>query len=1262
MADIAKSDIKLMQSQRLDETDQGGGQMTSHEVVDGAVNNLFPDISRLDRVYGRVSMRKAFIAVQTSQRETYYGSHVVLTKQVDDPNVSVCFFSNQDWFDTRSNAQDRVEAYLVKGPRAQMSLWSDHYAGTSSLNCFTHTDWPEPEIGDVLVLRSSDGLKEQFVRITDLTSEIRTFYNNDSNHTQFNEKIIFITTGSQLLYDFEGEEVTWGWSTTNDNTEIYETVAADASRYYGISTLVEAADSGDLSVRADSLLTHLVPSAASEVAILDAQVGNSAPIMVQAGVRTVITRSISASIVSSGKLYLGEGVYPGSFVWSGGMPLSDNAKGDVYSGSTLVGTIDYTTGIISFGSITGSFNMTGTASYVPAANPVQITETGAIPIAINNRGYVYTFSCNPIPEPGSLKVEFLANSKWYTMQDLGDGQIKGIDDAIGSGSVNHSTGSVSVTLGAMPDVDSAVMFFWAKSSPYYDFSGETLPLRYIFSTQHQAVARNTFVMTWLGNAAGSGPAGEYGIVDNGNALLVVATYNSGTSDWEIYTPGSPVVLGSIKYATGEVDTLIHSTLHFTPVANEVFTIQYNYGDPETESFFAPPRDMNGHITVQLTNTPIVPGTFRIEWHTDITQYDPETRFNPTRDPAYIFRDDGSGHFSGDANDGTTNWIQGTVNYTTGVVLFHPDRTTVFPHANYEWRETAWLHPGVIESRVYTGISYLPTGSLFPPDGTVVCSYCPLDGSNLANYSGTIAPSYIIKENSGLELLPGSTHIYNGTVHIIDGGDGKLYTHSNGVTGVRTQVGTINYSAKKFSISEDIINLKQMIIQLCTATSAIDPIGAVVFRTPGSPIRSGSLTIRATTGGGTLLEGTTDFSGNIVGEGIFGTVNFVTGLCKAAFGTWVPDDASAQAEEWYNATATDGAGNVWKPYSVRASTILINCVITSYLPLDAALLGMDPVRLPLDGKVPIFRDGYIVLVHNPQNLNLPHPLSVSDPLVANQTQACGRTNVEVLEVYSMPTAFQLNNGTQTCPVLINDAGNYTINLTAGTVTFLTGFTLPKDSEGTKNQLVLYSRIEDMCLVSDAQITGHLALTRPLVHSYPANTSYISSVLPVGDLQSRAYNEFEQNTWTSVWSDALSPGTTQPIASFNFVDYPITVTNKPSIKERWLIQFQTFSTVRIVGENFGVLAENIEIANAAGAGKVQLSDGNYWICIQNRQFSAGDYYFLICCAGFGGGWAAGNCIRFNQDAANYPVWFVRTTLQAPATEPVDHYTIQIRGDSS
>lgn len=1310
MSDINKSDIKLMQSQRLDDTDEGGGQMTANEVVDGEVNNLFPDISRLDRVYGRVSMRKAYLAVQTAARETYYGSHTIITEQAADPNVSVCFFSNEDWFDIREEARDRIEAYLVKGPQSQMSLWGDHYRGTSSLSYFTERDWPSPEVGDVLVIKDTDN--EQYARIIDVSDETRDFF---VGTTTYYKKIISITIGTQLAYDFSGEEVSQNWTHTDDDTKTYTTVAADASRYYGVATLTDAATAGELQIKVDDIQTNLVPSAASQTAITDAGVGTSiSPLIQTQDEAATVTRSVSFNITTNSKLYIGEGIIPGSFQWSGGITLDDgNGTGNIYNGSTIVGSIAYDTGIITFGNPGITTSGTGVVTYIPACTITQVSQTGGIVIDTNNRGFVYTFSCDPIPKAGTLKVEYLASGKWYSMWDRGNGQILGSDDAIGSGSINMTTGSVSITLGAMPDVDSMVLFFWAKPSEYYDLSGETLPLEYRFTTNNPAVARNTFSIAWVADGLGTGPNGEYAVRDNGNADIVEAEFpyvpwiastayvlddtrlpitrngflyrctTAGTTDvseptwpavvgqtvadgtavwecmlvpvdtyWSIKSPET--VVGYVRYATGEV---YFSPPAVQPSATENFNIKYNYGDPTTETFFAPPRDGSGHINFDLNpaKMPFVPGTFRIEWHTDLVKYEVETRLDMTLDPTYIFIDDSSGNFDGDVNDGTSNWIKGTVNYTTGAVQFHPDRTSTFPIPQYDWKITAWLHPGVEESRVFTGVQYLPTLSEFPTDGSVVVSYVSVDGTNLDEYSGTLTPIYTIKEDKqGLEIIPGSLSVEMDGNYLLDGTDGKLYIHSDGVENTRTEVGSINYVNKTFSISSDSFQIGPGTIKYCSGTAAIEPMQSMVFRAPGAPITPGSAFIKGTTGEGRVVQGTTDFSGNIQGDGIQGHVDFNTGLCFISFGEWVLDDATAQAQDWYKASLNDGAGNIWKPFVVQASTILMNCVIESYLPLDAELLGLDPVRLPLDGKVPIFRDGYIIVIHHSKEEYMPYPLGTGSSLPDDYVGNVGRADVDLIEAYAVPTDVQISEGTQTVPMLITETDNYTYDLTTGDITFLSGFTYPIDSYGTLNQIIALSRIEDMALASDVQVTGHIAITSPLIHSYVANETLVSSVLPSADLQSRAYNEFEQESWTSEWSDERIGS--KPLASYNFVDYPITVVNEPSIKERWLILFDSSTSVTIVGENFGVLAEGVSITT----GNANIG-GNNCIAIENRQFS-GQYYFVIRCDGFGAGWASGNCIRFNQDAANFPLWFVRTTLQAPPTEPIDHYTIQIRGDSS
>ncbi len=60
---INKDDIKVYVSQRLTDEDDAGGRATGNLVVDGEVNNLFRDISQIDRTVGDVSMRKVCVGV-----------------------------------------------------------------------------------------------------------------------------------------------------------------------------------------------------------------------------------------------------------------------------------------------------------------------------------------------------------------------------------------------------------------------------------------------------------------------------------------------------------------------------------------------------------------------------------------------------------------------------------------------------------------------------------------------------------------------------------------------------------------------------------------------------------------------------------------------------------------------------------------------------------------------------------------------------------------------------------------------------------------------------------------------------------------------------------------------------------------------------------------------------------------------------------------------------------------------------------------------
>lgn len=100
---ILDSDIKLLASERMNDDPDGGGFMTGTVIVDGVENNVFPDISDADRTFGRVQIRKVYVALVSDNADTFMGAHVILDDTPDDPAVSALMVTKAGY------AQERVD-------------------------------------------------------------------------------------------------------------------------------------------------------------------------------------------------------------------------------------------------------------------------------------------------------------------------------------------------------------------------------------------------------------------------------------------------------------------------------------------------------------------------------------------------------------------------------------------------------------------------------------------------------------------------------------------------------------------------------------------------------------------------------------------------------------------------------------------------------------------------------------------------------------------------------------------------------------------------------------------------------------------------------------------------------------------------------------------------------------------------------------------------------------------------------------------------
>ncbi len=479
---------------------------------------------------------------------------------------------------------------------------------------------------------------------------------------------------------------------------------------------------------------------------------------------------------------------------------------------------------------------------------------------------------------------------------------------------------------------------------------------------------------------------------------------------------------------------------------------------------------------------------------------------------------------------------------------------------------------------------------------------------------------LLKNHAGYTLLPGSVSFSWSGARYVDR-LGKLYKNVDPKTGYGVEAGTIDYSTGVATLTVYDGGDNTIVIHSMSARIGRQLLADATFRTPGAPLRPGSISITGVALDGTTVSGSSNFDGTLSGDLVSGLVDYDNGIVWAKFGTWVVDDGSYSTEPWYNADAVED-GKIFKPQPVFGDSLTYSCVVYSYIPLDADLLGLDPVRLPSDGRVPIVRTGDVIVIHNTQTEQL------TNPLAAGQVITLNRPNISHVELYDTTEPLPVR-----VPSTLYSWNKDTQQLTMADPLDLAAYTQP---------LIAMHRIEDMALVSGVQISGQIVVMAGLENDYPVEGTYVSSALKYGDLQARAYGLFDQKTWTSVWSSDLIGDATN--ASYNEVNYPVIVTNAGGVKGRWALRFTDSTHFDIIEEKLGIIGDGYITQDTAPINP-----------------ATNQPYFFIDYRGWGTGWATGNALRFDTDGPIGPLWIARTTLQGPVTEPNDHFTIQIRGDA-
>jgi hypothetical protein len=1181
---INAADVQIMRSERISDNDDGGGQMTGNAVVSGDVNNIWDDIPRTMLSYGGVSLRKLFCAIRSSNVDRFLGGHAIIQSDSIADNVSTLLFSTDDHYDERQSAQNQIEQFVVLGTRSPLRPVGTQRKGQSAVVMYSENSNDAPKIGAVLVFKSAT--EEQYVKVSDVSTRRESYtyeYNDELETYSAVEFTIRIT--QPLTKDYAGADPS---PLADHGFEVFKTQSAASAHYYGIKPMVASAGIGDATIKTDGIFQSIVPTATTETALLDQTPGLSVKV-----VQPASTVAVSKNMGShSGSVVFN---LPCAFV-PGTLKIKVGASEYRDSGINLelkTGTSRLADAVINSVAGTVSLNVTSSSAiiidYVPGVAVELTPYTDSVEINAGNRQLTYTTQLAPSPMAGSLRIEYQYLGEWYELTDDGSGVIVG-DGA--SGIINYSTGSVSFSLPAEPDTASSLIYTWSRSPYAIDDSvlASTTAASIKFDLPDDVVA-GSVVLNWSRSGTG------YSATEGADQLLAGDATGRVLGTEVLFAPtqlpDSDIVVSYKRRSnTGQI---FNGSMLEKSGGPSVVDLGVTGFDPASIQF---------NIITSLIAKTTVGGVVS------------ESKFSR----ALTFKGTANGGLLGRTRVGTL--LVGTVDSDTGIISIDGDALEYVSQDYTVQSNSGKLGGGqfVKTTRKITLEGQSISVRYFHADAGIDAGHTLL----LSDAELSIeAPEYIV---------PGSMRLALSSSELIDRGDGVLYSNWNEETGAGISVGQVNYATGELVLNYNALrpglaNLNCNVLAMASGIGAAAAVHKVVFRTQAQPLRPSGLQFLARRASDTALLRAESQNNGTVGGG-FDASDTLTQLRQpAATGGYslpiIPVSTSGGSAA---GTVDYQTGIVELNFSqpVILSTLTYNAVAYNTVPLNPDVLGLNPVKLPTDGRVPIFQPGYQVVIHNEKEIAIPTP-------TAGQSIDCSRENLSQVTIVD-------SNG------LLLDVAQYAVNKKTGIITLADPF-VAQDSNAANlvMPLTLTHRVEDICAVGRVSIDGTLSLLTQLVHDYSAGDSFVSSAIFFGNMQGRIHTQFSQKIDQSgQFKDVLNNDAT--VASYDDINYPVLIDNRSAVQERWKIKFTNNSGFELIGETLGVVGVGSTAADFSPINP--MTDAPY---------------FTIKGDGWGAGWITNNILRFNTDAAAKPIWAIRTVL--PSTTPVekDFINIEFRGDA-
>ena len=1192
---ITQNDLEILKSEIMADTPDGGGLPTGIAVIDGVSNNLLPDVSDIDRLIGRVRLRKISLGIKTANAELLQAVRMLFTELPENPNISVFAFKASSFADRRVDAQNKIESYLAFGSKWAGHLLETQLAGQRVIQVSLDKGDQIPAVGQPLVIVQNEGQSDEFyqyIRPLKVDTVERRFQRTVSETVT--RTVATIEFGDTLAKTFNGLAVPEFYQNadTDRRAVLREARVADAAKYYSASRLAEPVVAmQSRQVRLISIYTQVVPSTQVETPILQRDPANQ--ISTQARGNGIINIDQAVNVMANTTFILPSGIAVGTLnLLINGVVLIDR-DGQLFDGSGVAqAAIKYSTGQITW---YDSFEVGYTAvtgSYKPASEFTRVAQTD-YQVVDDNAGYNYVRELGAEPVPNSLKITYTVQGSNYLVHDDGRGNLID-DDGNGRGTVQGKT--VLLTTTAIPDAASYIVYSFGVDLDTVKYGAQALLPAYHAAVIADAVVGN-ITITWDGAKTATMSNG----VITGDAT---GTFNA--NELRI-APKETVAKDTVFTVTYSkvLDSMTTSIeANYSPQnANGVFTGSVDLG--------AAIEDLSFNVILSDRQSPQVMISF------GIAEGGTKLLVRAVYYPSYYSVSQYAGNMvisdsliswapypSGSGDDWQPTLISSSVNKATGKADFS---------IKVARKKT------VTDVVMAGGINKVPLFSTKTIDTNLFIETVTIKG--MATVGGTTEQATISMKADKLFVAPpqaSDTPVVDGSVFIdvlgqsLRDDKGKVKNGADVVGNINIKSGIIELTIWEAD-QVNRVNLKSMLRENDPV-----PLANIIFRTPVAPLKKSSLQISAELADGTMVSLSTDAQGGITGSKYaHGTVDFKAGVVALYFyeKLGVTANPSIVNESWYDAAniyMESSTNYINKPIYVKPDSIRYNAIAYSYLPLDKDIIGLDPVRLPTDGRVPFVRKGDSIAITELKTMQL--PTNAPNDLFDLGFERL--SDVSVVDSTGKKVSFDYLDA----------------DLDAGTLKLKSSFMMT----GLIAPLTAKYRIMDIALVIETDISGRVTLSTPITHDY-TTAAVFSSMLLAGDMQARAYNVFSQESWTGVFADTLEGNRAE--SQIQVTNNPIVVTNRDAIEERWALIFTGTTSFRIVGETVGEIGIGSTNSNTSPLNPM-----------------TGYPYFTIPQAAWGTGWSANNLVRFNTAAAKYPLW-IGNAIQQHQGDSSENYDFTI-----